>query len=32
MFSKLMDIDKSTSPSKKIDWSKVKLPLTPIEC
>ncbi|CAD8052525.1 unnamed protein product [Paramecium primaurelia] len=32
VFSKIMDQEKSMSPNKKIDWSKIKLPLTTKEC
>ncbi|CAD8147134.1 unnamed protein product [Paramecium pentaurelia] len=32
VFSKVIDQEKSSSPTKKIDWSKIKLPLTPKEC
>ncbi|CAD8141143.1 unnamed protein product [Paramecium octaurelia] len=32
VFSKIMDQEKSTSPIKKVDWSKIKLPLTPKDC
>lgn len=28
MFTKFMENDKSTSPIKKIDWNKIKLPLS----
>ncbi|CAD8143657.1 unnamed protein product [Paramecium octaurelia] len=32
VFSKIIDQEKSVSPSKKVDWSKIKLPITPKEC
>ncbi|CAD8058454.1 unnamed protein product [Paramecium sonneborni] len=32
VFSKIMEQEKQMSPTKKVDWSKIKLPINPKEC